>query len=403
VTQEAGVSNSGGEGWGTTWGDYDNDGDLDLYVVKERGLGGKESANVLYRNNGNGTFTDVTGEAGVGCRGNSRGCAFGDYDNDGYLDLYVTNSDYQADVLYRNNGDGTFTDVTGEAGVVHTGWGTGVAFGDYDNDGYLDIYVMNAFEPHILFHNNGDGTFTDISDMAAVGSTVLEGGLTLGDFDNDGDLDIYLAAWGKANILYRNNGNDNRWLALKTRGVASNRDGIGARVRVVAGDLSMVREVSGGSGYLSQNSLPVEFGLGSYPQADTITVNWPSGIVDTFYAVNADEFYTAIEGNNLVGMKEARQVAHPKTFSLSQNYPNPFNPFTRISYSLPKDCEVRLNIYNVLGQRVRVLVNESKKAGYYYAIWDGKDEGGRQVGSGIYFFRMEAGDFKSTKKMVLIR
>jgi len=404
VTQEVGVSNSGGQGWGVAWGDYDNDGDLDLYVVRKAYFG-ENSGNLLYCNDGDGTFTDVTAQAGVGDVGESLSCAFGDYDNDGDLDLYVTNQSSQSDVLYRNNGNGTFTDVTQEAGVVNTNDGREVAFGDFDNDGYLDIYVTNTYQANILFHNNGNGTFTDIAQMAGVDCTKPGGAITLGDYDNDGDLDIYLGVFGgnRANVLYRNKGNDNHWLVVKTKGVVSNRDGIGARVRIVAGEISMIREVSGGSGYLSQNSLPVEFGLGSYPQADTITVSWPSGIVDTFYAAMANKFYTAIEGSSLVGVKDTRLVTHPKAFSHSQNYPNPFNPFTRISYSLPQDCDVRLNIYNVLGQRVKRLVNERKKAGYHYAIWDGRDEKGRQVGSGIYFSSIEAGDFKSTKKMVLIR
>jgi len=401
VTQETGVSNSGGQGWGVAWGDYDNDGDLDLYVVRKAYFG-ENSGNLLYCNDGDGTFTDVTAQAGVGDEGEGLACAFGDYDNDGDLDLYVTNVNSQADVLYRNNGDGTFTDVTQEAGVVNTNNGREVTFGDFDNDGYLDIYVANTPQANILFHNNGNGTFTDITQMAGVGCVKPGGAITLGDYDSDGDLDIYLVVGGQANVLYRNNGNENNWLVVKTKGVVSNRDGIGAKVRVIAGELSMIREVSGGSGYTSQNSLPVEFGLGSYPQADSVIISWSSGIVDTFYSVMADKFYTAIEGSSLVGVREDRQTTRPKAFSLSQNYPNPFNPFTRISYSLPKDCEVRLNIYNVLGQRVRVLVSERKRAGYYYAIWDGRDEGGRQVGSGIYFFRIEAGDFKSTKKMVLL-
>ncbi len=150
------------------------------------------------------------------------------------------------------------------------------------------------------------------------------------------------------------------------------------------------------------SALDCHFGVDP-DMAYDIQISWPSGVVDTFYSVMANKFYTAIEGSCLVGVRGNRQIAQPKTFPLSQNYPNPFNPFTKISYSLPKGCEVRLNICNVLGQRVRVLVNERKRAGYYYAIWDGKDERERQVGSGIYFSRMEAGAFKSTKKTVLIR
>ena len=229
-------------GSGAAFADYDNDGDIDLYVVNNPGpldaeITEASPGNLLYRNNGNGTFTDVTAEAGVGDRGYGMGCVFGDYDNDGDLDLYVTN--YGPNVLYRNNGDGTFTDVTAEAGVGETRWGTGAAFGDYDNDGDLDLYVPNyidhdldklaeaqkisqqygqsvprilnphSFEPqdNVLYRNNGDGTFTDVTAELGVES---HGGRSLQaiftDFDLDGDLELYVANDLSPNFLYRNNG-----------------------------------------------------------------------------------------------------------------------------------------------------------------------------------------------------
>jgi len=198
VTDIAGVGCTG-LSFGVAWGDYDNDGDLDLYVANYN------EANVLYRNNGDGTFTDVTDEAGVSCRGHSRGVAWGDYDNDGDLDLYVANDG--ANVLYRNNGDGTFTDVTSEAGVSCTGSSCGVAWGDYDNDGDLDLYVANFYEANVLYRNNGDGTFADVTSEAGVGYTGYSRGVAWSDYDNDGDLDLYVANY-EANVLYRNNGDD---------------------------------------------------------------------------------------------------------------------------------------------------------------------------------------------------
>jgi hypothetical protein len=229
-------------GSGAGFADYDNDGDLDLYIVNNPGplnaiVTQKSPGNVLYRNNGDGTFTDVTKAAGVGDRGYGMGCVFGDYDNDGDLDLYVTN--YGPNVLYRNNGDGTFTDVTKAAGVGDARWGTGAVFGDYDNDGDLDLYVPNyveydlrkleapqklsmqygraapsALNPYlfdgqdnVLYRNNGNGTFTDVTKELGVASS---GGRSLQaiftDFDLDGDLDLYVANDLSPNSLYRNNG-----------------------------------------------------------------------------------------------------------------------------------------------------------------------------------------------------
>ena len=253
VTQTAGVNfvHSAGVrssvlpedvGSGAAFADYDNDGHIDLYVVNNPGpldaeITETSPGNVLYRNNGDGTFTDVTEKAGVGDRGYGMGCVFGDYDNDGDLDLYVTN--YGPNVLYRNNGDGTFTDLTEEAGVGDTRWGTGAVFGDYDNDGDLDLYVPNyiehdldklaeaqktstqygqsvprklnphSFEPqdNVLYRNNGDGTFTDVTAELSVespGGRSLQAIFT--DFDLDGDLELYVANDLSPNFLYRNNG-----------------------------------------------------------------------------------------------------------------------------------------------------------------------------------------------------
>ena len=229
-------------GSGAAFADYNSDGHIDLYVVNNPGpldaeITEASPGNVLYRNNGDGTFTDVTEEAGVGDRGYGMGCVFGDYDNDGDLDLYVTN--YEQNVLYRNNGDETFTDVTAEAGVGDARWGTGAAFGDYDNDGDLDLYVPNyiehdldklaqdqktsmqygqsvprilnphSFEPqdNVLYRNNGDGTFTDVTAELGVespGGRSLQAIFT--DFDLDGDLELYVANDLSPNFLYRNNG-----------------------------------------------------------------------------------------------------------------------------------------------------------------------------------------------------
>ena len=229
-------------GSGAGFADYDGDGDLDLYVVNNPGPLGQQftdmsAKNVLYQNNGNGTFTDVSIETNVDDQGYGMGCIFGDYDNDGDLDLYVTN--YGPNVLYRNNGNGRFTDVTVDAGVGNLLWSTGAVFGDYDQDGNLDLYVCNyveydlselefmqkesiqagkpvpsALNPHIftpqdnaLYRNNGDGTFADVTAELGVEA---HGGRSLqaifSDLDLDGDLDLYVANDTSANFVYRNDG-----------------------------------------------------------------------------------------------------------------------------------------------------------------------------------------------------
>ena len=297
VAGQAGVAGmkSGG---GVTFGDYDTDGDLDLYVANLFG-----ESNVLYRNNGDGTFTDVTELAGVGDKGNEHGdvnghgVVFFDYDNDLDLDIFVGN-ERKTNVLYRNNGDETFTDVSVEAGIVggEEANTRGVAVGDLDNNGDLDIYVANTNQANILYSNNSNGTFSDITEEAGVGDMGAGVSVAFGDYDNDGDLDIYVANWNnQPNVLYRNNGKGNNWLHIKTVGTMSNRDGIGARVKVTSGTLTQIREVSGGSGYCSQDSLPVEFGLSKHTKADKVEIRWPSGIVQTLRDVKANQLLTVTE------------------------------------------------------------------------------------------------------------
>ena len=222
-------------GSGVAWIDYDNDGFVDLYFVN----GAPGAANALYRNNkGDGTFTDVTAQAGVAADGNSSfktGVAVGDYDGDGYLDLYVTA--LGPNILFRNNGNGTFTDVTAAAGVAGgpNEWSTSTGFFDFDRDGDLDLYVVNYLDYRLddnpycglrkpgyrmycnptifdgmadrLFRNNGDGTFTDVSKAAGIANPAGKGlGVTFCDFDRDGDIDVYVANDLVRNFLYRNNG-----------------------------------------------------------------------------------------------------------------------------------------------------------------------------------------------------
>ena len=222
-------------GSGVALFDYDNDNDLDIYLVNGANLDSSDAApdamNRLYRNNGTGRFVDVTEASGVGHRGYGVGVCVGDYDNDGWLDMYVTN--FSANVLYRNNGDGTFTDRTAEAGVQSLNWSAGCAFADVDADGDLDLYVANyvnfSVETHtpcrvngilvycsprvydgvkdVFFLNNGNGTFSENTEDAGFDNLASRGlGVTFGDYDADGDTDLYVANDADANFLYNNDG-----------------------------------------------------------------------------------------------------------------------------------------------------------------------------------------------------
>ena len=448
VSDGAGIGVSG-YGMGACAADYDNDTWVDLYVTSY-------GENRLYRNTGEGGFEDVTAVAGTSSSLWSASCAFGDIDNDGHVDLYVTsyvdfamdNNKYcgfigdvrtychpnvysgQADVLYRNNGDGTFSDATAQAGVHRTdGNGLGVVFGDYDQDGWADIYVANDSVPNFLFHNNGDGTFeevglwagvavgltakplagmgTDMGDVTGDGlpeifvtnlnlethtlyenlgqglfdDVTLQSGvseatlpfvgfgaafmdydndgdldlavangdvidnvglfsdtktyeqqnlllendgtarfedvgpvsgpgfalkkpsraLAVGDIDNDGDLDILIGNVGDTPDLLRNEGGNARHaLQVRTAGSDSNRDGIGARLRLSVGSDVIVREVRAGSSYLGQNDLRVHFGMGEAERAERLEILWPSGRIDVIDDIEANQSLTVREGEGVV-------------------------------------------------------------------------------------------------------
>ncbi len=265
------------------WCDFDNDGDLDLFVANE---GGAHEG--LYWNNGNGTFTAQTTGAVVGDGGDSFGSSVADIDNDGDFDILVVNNASQSEFLYLNNGDKSFTKVTAGPVVNSGGYSVGSAFGDMDNDGDLDLMVTNAFAgnsqvKNFLFLNTGDGSFVKVDTGVVSTDLGWSYGVAFGDYDRDGDLDIATANCFSANqnnALYRNEGNSNGWLTVKAVGRVSNFSAIGAKVKVKAtiGGKSywQVRQVAGQSGYCGQN-LESHFGIGNAAMIDSVVVEFPSG------------------------------------------------------------------------------------------------------------------------------
>jgi hypothetical protein len=222
---------------------------------------------------------------------------WGDYDNDGDLDLYFANR-YTGNKLLRNDGGGVFVDVT-SGPLADGGHAKNVAWGDYDNDGDLDLFLAKGDGairgPNRLLRNDGGGVFVDATSGALTDSGLWSGS-TLGDFDNDGDLDLYVANLQGANRLFLNQkGSSKHWLHVNLVGVVSNRSAIGARVRAVASGLSQIREISGGSGYCSQNSLTAEFGLGSRTSVDTLEIRWPSGTIQKLTGIPVDTLLVITE------------------------------------------------------------------------------------------------------------
>jgi hypothetical protein len=324
VSVKAGVSDPNGYyGMGVICSDFDDDGWVDIYVAND------STPNFLYHNNGDGTFKELGFSSGTAVNENgseqgSMGVTVGDYDHDGKFDLFLTNFDDDYNTLYHNDGHNSFTDVSYAAKVAavslpYVGWGT--KFFDYDNDGWVDLFVANGHvypqipnyrQRNFVHKNNRDGTFTEIG--LQLGAPFLEKragrGVAFGDIDNDGDVDVVINNLDGAPQLLRNDGgNANNSVLIKTIGVKSNRDGIGARVKVISGDLTQVDEVRSGDSYLSQSDLRLQFGLEKKSKIDLIEVRWPSGVVDRVADATVNKILTIKEGQGLVEIKAFKNAS----------------------------------------------------------------------------------------------
>ncbi len=447
MTTETSYSETG------SWGDYNNDGFLDLYVCNSGG----NLRNFLYKNNGDGSFTKQN-DTFLNQTFASRNVDWIDFNNDGLQDIFVTNENNQNENLYLNNGDDTFStasvptilqnggstagsnwediDNDGDFDLLLVNWGNqrnqlyinnddgtftklneppfttdisnsfGSSIGDIDNDGDLDIIISKAFtsqkSTNLLYINNNDGTFTKSND-SAVQDSGWTYGVAFGDYDNDGWLDLFEARCfneNENNVLFRNNGGNNNWIMLNLRGTISNKSAIGAIVKLktnISGNpVWQMRKVAGQNGYCGQN-LQVHFGLGDATQFDSLVIQWPSGIIQNVEGLDLNDYNVVVEDTNTVSVNNESEYS-PTGFQLFQNYPNPFNPNTVISYQLPVASKVILKVYDMLGREIALLVNEEKPAGDYEIEFKTSS-----LPSGTYFYSLTSGSFHETKKMILLR
>jgi hypothetical protein len=319
VSAEYSVDNPGC-GLAVAFTDYNNDQITDIYIAND--FGQWIVPNIMYKNKyPELSFEDIAPALGINAGIFGMGIAIGDYNRDARLDYYVTN--IGQNVLYQHNADGSFSDMTIDAGVEaatynglnSTGWGT--AFFDYNHDGYEDLILSNGYipsakfiettdiDPNKLFKNNGNGTFTDVSMETGFHNEEICRGLAISDFDNDGDMDVAVAKLGQIRdtegnmLFYRNNLEDKaNWLKVQVEGVECNKDGFGSMIRIYSEGIPWIHEIEGGSSHASQNSSIAHFGLGQYDFVDSLLVFWPDGDIQRFYDVSSNQTLFIREGEN---------------------------------------------------------------------------------------------------------
>jgi hypothetical protein len=329
VTPKSGVEDTEGRyGLTAIWSDFDNDGYLDLFVTNDG------QANYLYKADGAGKFEDVALPSGVaanedGLEQANMGIAIGDYLHTGRMSLLLSHFDVEYAALYRNEGDMNFTDVSIASGIArgtqgYVGWGD--AFVDFDNDGWLDFFLVNGhvypqvdsahtaarfLEPKLLFVNQRDGTFRNISrrDGSALQIPQVSRGLAIGDLFNDGRQEAVVENLvGEPMILRPEGGPQNHWISFQLEGTKCNRLALNARIRATAGDLVQLGEVLSGGSYLSQHDLRVHFGLGPHQTLEKAEVFWPDGKKETLTNLVADRFYAVREGKGVISSRPPEQL-----------------------------------------------------------------------------------------------
>jgi len=437
------------------WWDFDGDRVLDLHIG---GSYGKETRSDLYRGDGSGNFAAVMATEGLlgasGLSGSApfAGLAVADFDGNGLQDLYLPFM-RGANRLLLDDGRGGFRDAT-TGDIADPGRALGVAIGDIDNDGDLDIFQpaggiggpIGEGDRSLMLLNLGEGIFLDITEAVGFGRRLELAFARLVDIDNDGDLDLLggtppllflnsgegifadntfqtdlsgmrvladIDGDGFIDVcaddgLFRNRGNDNHFLRVELVGTKSNRDGIGARLIARAGDLVQMRELAPGDGWF-QDERVVHFGLGHRERVDELEIRWPAGGVDVLKNIPADRRILVIEGKGVshvsqgTGVLEEYVEEAPGDFGLEQNFPNPLNGETAIRFALPEREEVELAVFNLAGQKVAVLMEGMREAGRYRVGWDGRDDDGRELATGLYLYQLRAGERVERRKLVLLR
>jgi len=387
-----------GDGRALTFGDFDGDDDVDLFVANQDG-------DALLRNDGS-HYVEMHAEAGITSVQKDVGCVFGDYDNDGDLDLFIANQ-ASNNRLYRNRGDGTYETVT-TSDLYLGAASVGSAFGDFDNDGDLDLATTalnSSAGGDEIYHNLGDGLLLPVGSLLALNPTTSGRALSIADVDRDGDLDLFVAHASGSSALYVNSTVGRNWLQVMLQDIGANREGLGAVVELIAGDLRQRRDLQPSFGYLSHGPAQAHFGLGEVTSVDTLRVIWPDG----HQTVETDLDDAQLNQRRLVSrplptaIASEADLATPTAYQLRPGFPNPFNSQVTIPVDVPRESTVHLEVFNIAGQRVRSLVRDVLPAGTHRITWDGSGAEGQLIGTGIYILRLQAGEFQQVQRVMLLK
>ena len=380
-----------GNGRGLGLADWDSDGEVDVFVANQSG------GSRFYQNEG-GAFHPANEALGLVFAEGELAPVFGDFDNDGDPDLFVSN-EWGANQLWRNEGGRSFSLQADSLGQKTTGAG----WGDFDNDGDLDL-LTTALDARTggdqLYQHRGDGVLVPVGGLANLRPAANGRGLSIADWDGDGNLD-FLVAGTDSTRLYHNSGNAGHWLEVELAGPPLNRQGLGARVEVVAGGRRQQRQVFAAFGYASQGPARLHLGLGRAAMVDSLKIQWPDGTQSIQTKLTADQRVALRhQGAALAGKIPGAAPLQPW---LAPGYPNPFNAATAIRFQTVQPGRVRLEICDLLGQRVRVLAEQELPAGLHLLQWDGRNEGGQPVASGVYFCRLHTGGLLLGQRLLLLK
>ncbi len=365
--ERAAAANISAGGRSCCWFDYDNDGWQDCYV----GVSG--GANLLYHNKKNGTFDEVGVSAGVADANRTSGVCAGDFNADGLFDLYSVNISSPSNVLYKNLGNGKFQNITATAGVGDVGDGRTATFLDIDYDGLVDLFSSNHVNANRLYHNNGNETFTDIAAQINIAQPMDPFGTAFGDYDGDGDVDVYLATHF-GNKLLRCDGVTNRWLVARLVGTNSNKKAVGARARCDFASSREYAQVDGGHGMGDSDSFELEFGLGTATNASRVTVWWPSGRTEAWYNLGSNKYVTLTEGTGEVGVELSYFRATPADGAVALRWATATRNYAGFNLFREKVCgadalRVKLNGELIRGLSPYCYVDKGVEAAGRYRYW----------------------------------